>query len=89
MNQKSKLLRNYRLSNLLGFKEEGLDSSGEGNNLESYHSEHIRKMVSLPEDINRPVIKRPVKFKPPFDSYYYRDFLWKVAFSNGLIVEPI
>ena len=27
MNQKSKLLRNYRLSNLLGFKEEGLETS--------------------------------------------------------------
>ena len=30
-----------------------------------------------------------MKFKPGFDTYYYRDFLWKVAFSNGLLVEPV
>ena len=34
-------------------------------------------------------MKRPTKFKQPFDSYYYRDFIWKVAFSNNLIVEPV
>lgn len=27
------------------------------------------------------------KFKPPFPLYYYRDFMWKVAYSNQFIVE--
>ena len=34
-------------------------------------------------------IKRVIKFKNPFELYYYRDFMWKVGFSNGLVVEPI
>lgn len=29
------------------------------------------------------------KFKPPFELYYYRDFIWRVGFSNNFIVEPV
>ena len=83
MNQKSRLLKNYRLSNLLGFKDE--------QEVESYNSADIRKTAPYIEKnnssmIDRPVMKRPAKFKPPFDTYYFRDFLWKVAFSNSMIV---
>ena len=24
----------------------------------------------------------------PFDLYFYRDFMWKVGYSNNLVVEP-
>ena len=84
MNQKSRLLRNYRLSNLLGFKDVEQE-------VESYHSADIKKTVPFISDnkIEKPVFKRPIKFKPPFDTYYYRDFLWKIGFSNGFIVEPV
>jgi len=34
------------------------------------------------------MIRRSGKFKPNFDLYYYRDFMWKVGFSNGMIIEP-
>jgi hypothetical protein len=27
------------------------------------------------------------KFNPPFERYHYRDFIWKVAFSNGILLE--
>lgn len=30
----------------------------------------------------------PKIFKPSFGLYYYRDFMWKVAFSNNYLVEP-
>jgi len=32
---------------------------------------------------------RPKPFILPFDRYYYRDFIWKVAFSNGLTLIPL
>jgi len=31
--------------------------------------------------------KNSRKFNIPFETYYYRDLLWKVNFSNGLFVE--
>ena len=34
--------------------------------------------------------KIPLKLKtftPPFDRYFYKDFLWKVALSNGMKFE--
>lgn len=33
------------------------------------------------------MLTRRVVFKPPFPMYYYRDFIWKVAYSNGYIVQ--
>lgn len=33
------------------------------------------------------VLKRKAVFKLPFSLYYYRDFIWKVAYSNGHIVQ--
>ena len=27
------------------------------------------------------------KFNPPFETYYYRDLLWKVNYTNSLYVE--
>ena len=35
---------------------------------------------------NRPRIKA---FTIPFERYYYKDFIWKVAFSNGLLHHAI
>lgn len=29
------------------------------------------------------------KFKPPFPLYHYRDFIWKVAYSNQFMVEKV
>jgi hypothetical protein len=29
------------------------------------------------------------KFKAPFPLYYYRDFMWRVAFSNQFVVEVV
>jgi hypothetical protein len=34
-------------------------------------------------------VRRNLKFKPPFELYYYRDFIWKVAYSNNLIVSVV
>ena len=39
-----------------------------------------------PENI---FMRKPTKFKPPFELYYYRDFMWKVAFSNDFLVESV
>lgn len=47
-----------------------------------------RKSVSKPYSTVGALSKaKPVKFVPPFNLYYYRDFIWKVAYSNELIVE--
>lgn len=32
-------------------------------------------------------VKRTKPFTAPFETYYYRDLLWKVNFSNSMIVE--
>jgi hypothetical protein len=79
---KSKLLKHYRISNLLGFKESPKEQP-----LSSYHSADIRKEEEHPK--SPAILRRHTKFKPPFQLYHYRDFMWKVAFSNGLVVEPL
>jgi hypothetical protein len=44
--------------------------------------------ITLP--VNKQIIKkRNIKFVIPFPLYYYRDFIWKVAFSNNIIVETV
>jgi len=32
---------------------------------------------------------RTKQFVPPFERYYYKDFIWKVAFSNGILLQSI
>lgn len=32
---------------------------------------------------------RTKPFIAPFQRYYYKDFIWKVAFSNGLILSNL
>lgn len=81
--QKSKLINQQRLSNLLGFKGDC------GDKVENYRSVEIQPDVPKAETKPKIVIRKPSKFKPPFDLYHYRDFLWQIAYSNGLIVEPV
>ena len=42
-------------------------------------------MAEPPSPVKPP---KPVKFKMPFEVYFYRDFIWKVGFSNELTVSP-
>jgi hypothetical protein len=35
---------------------------------------------------NRPRV-RP--FIPPFERYAYKDFIWKAAFANGILLSPL
>lgn len=36
------------------------------------------------------ILRRAIgKFKPPFPLYYYRDFMWKVAYSNQYLVDAV
>jgi hypothetical protein len=39
--------------------------------------------------VNQVFVRRTIKFKPPFELYHYRDFIWKVAFSNNLVVSLV
>ena len=32
---------------------------------------------------------RTKQFVPPFERYHYKDFIWKVAFSNGILLQSI
>ena len=58
--------------------------------MRSYHSVDIRpELIAEKAKSQNVVFKRLTKFKAPFEMYYYRDFMWKVAFSNGLLVEPV
>jgi hypothetical protein len=46
-----------------------------------------RKKKSLSEDFGLGItLTKFKKFNPPFERYYYRDFIWKVAFSNGILL---
>jgi hypothetical protein len=46
----------------------------------------VRKIKPV---LNNPKPFRKIKsFAPRFETYYYRDLLWKVNFSNEMIVEP-
>lgn len=73
-------------------KEEGvnIDSKGQQSPVKNtlYSKPVSRKSVSKPYSTVGAIPKtKPIKFVPPFNLYYYRDFIWKVAFSNELIVE--
>ncbi len=35
-----------------------------------------------PENI---LLRKQGKFKPPYELYYYRDFMWKIGYSNNFI----
>jgi hypothetical protein len=73
--QKAKLLKKYnQQSNLLAFKQP-LASSG---------SAQLPQIDSPKKEIWN--IRKSNKFKPPFELYNYRDFIWKVGFSSGLII---
>jgi|JI6StandDraft_1071083.scaffolds.fasta_scaffold297276_1 hypothetical protein len=47
----------------------------------------LKELSNLPI-FNKKSIKLARKFRVPFETYYYRDFLWKVNFTNELFVEP-
>ena len=49
---------------------------------------HSDVMIGSSPARHRPenILRRIIRFKAPFDTYYYRDFVWKVAFSNEFIV---
>ena len=34
-----------------------------------------------------PTLPRNKPFVPPFDRYYYHDFVWKVGFSNKIRID--
>lgn len=36
---------------------------------------------------DRNLLLKPRKFTQPFDTYYYRDMIWRVGFSNEEIVK--
>lgn len=57
--QKSKIIKQHRLSNLLGFKE----TNPEG--IEQYHSVEIKQEKEQPK-VKHLLARRPAKFKPPF-----------------------
>ena len=46
------------------------------------------KMKTISPKIVKQNIRKPKPFSIPFDTYYYRDLLWKVAYSNNQIVVP-
>jgi hypothetical protein len=51
------------------------------------HSKFKLKDLSPIRQI-RKVVKPMKQFIIPFESFYYRDFLWKINFSNQMFVEP-
>lgn len=46
-----------------------------------------QKEKQLSPERSLPVVKKAAKFKAPFEMYYYRDFLWKISFSNEHMLE--
>ena len=42
---------------------------------------------SLKSKGNSNVVKKEKVFNVPFETYYYRDLVWKVNFTNELIIE--
>jgi hypothetical protein len=58
-------------------------------NLISYEGPSSSKSVAVRKANPNPKPFRKIKsFNPRFETYYYRDLLWKVNFSNEMIVEP-
>lgn len=83
---KMKMLKNYNQSNLLAYSTPEIDETG------SLPLPRLKPIMSdtpvkqKPENI---IMRKPSKFKPPFELYYYRDFMWKVGFSNEFLVEAV
>lgn len=75
---KAKLFKQYNLSNLLFKNPDENDSI--------CPDKTLNFTTSPPKHHDSPVARRTVKFKPPFDLYYYRDFIWRVGFSNEMVV---
>jgi hypothetical protein len=81
MINKSKLYKKYHLSKL--FNSESVDLEKTLNIDESIHEISLSPKKTIP--IFSP--KKNIKFKPPFEMYYYRDFVWKISSSNNMIME--
>lgn len=47
----------------------------------------LRKTLREGRNSKWPITIKPRNkpFLPPFERYFYRDFIWKVAFSNGVV----
>ena len=63
-------------------------SVGEEVNLQPRKSKYKFKELVPLQNTNKMLLRRNRKFKVPFKTFYYRDFLWKVNFTNLLQVEP-
>jgi hypothetical protein len=48
---------------------------------------HNNKSVGIRKDKAK-TLSKSILFMPRFETYYYRDLLWKVNFSNEMVVEP-
>jgi hypothetical protein len=83
-NKKNKIEQN----NLQGGDEKGRYRHGISN-LISYEGPTACKSVTVRKGkCSSKPIKKIKSFNPSFETYYYRDLLWKVNFSNQIIVEP-
>lgn len=80
------MLKNYNQSNLLVLNNPELEEKTQSP-LPRLKSIMVDTPVRQKPDTL--FTRKPNKFKPSFELYYYRDFIWKVGFSNDFIVEPV
>ncbi len=78
---KMRMLKNYNQSNLLAYHNPEMEEKQSLPRLKSIMADTPVKQK--PDGL---FTRRPTKFKPPFEVYYYRDFLWRVGFSNNFLV---
>ena len=55
---------------------------------EEVKKNNVEKMKTISPKIPKQNIRKQKPFSIPFDTYYYRDLLWKVAYSNNQIFVP-
>jgi len=63
------------------------DTPDEESPIKPRHSKVKLKDLSPIRHVKK-IIKSTKPFIIPYESFYYRDFLWKINFSNEMYVEP-
>lgn len=77
---KARAYKKYHLSNLFDGKLTELHEMKLS--LQKEISLSPKKEKQLSPERSLPLVQKAKKFKPPFEMYYYRDFIWKISFSN-------
>lgn len=89
---KMRMLKSYNQSNLITSSNPEYEGRDLKEAINMYNSQVIQGIIPQQVPRKRPdniLLRKQGKFKPPFQLYYYRDFMWKIGYSNGFVVQTI